>query len=254
MIKLNGIEIKPTIFPDKTSQVWQLDENIINCEGPNEVVWDFNHEGEIFHLCQLSSLLETYDIHKTLRMDYLPYGRQDKSIVNCNSFALNVFASIINNMAFDSVITVDAHSEVFMEMFNNSLNISPYQYIKHAIGQSLSTVLAFPDKGAFDRYHNMFPGMPCVHGIKKRDQISGNIEKLRLFNPDNIKLTDARVLMVDDICDGGRTFVMFAALLRREKTLYRNLYVTHGIFSKGIQVLKDSGIDDIFTMKGRIDE
>jgi len=58
---------------------------------------------------------------------------------------------------------------------------------------------------------------------------------------------------VDDICDGGRTFIESAGLLREaypEADIH--LYVSHGIFSKGTDVLFDAGIKTIHTIKGEV--
>ncbi len=64
---------------------------------------------------------------------------------------------------------------------------------------------------------------------------------------------DQKVLICDDLADGGATFIRIMDMLRplsKEVTLY----VTHGIFSKGLKVLKDSGINRIFTQYGEASE
>jgi ribose-phosphate pyrophosphokinase len=65
-------------------------------------------------------------------------------------------------------------------------------------------------------------------------------------------LKNKSVLIVDDICDGGRTFIEAAKLLYIEGVNNVYLYVTHGLFTKGIQILYDAGIKRIFTYKGEI--
>jgi ribose-phosphate pyrophosphokinase len=50
--------------------------------------------------------------------------------------------------------------------------------------------------------------------------------------PDTI---NSAVLIVDDICDGGGTFIGIAKALPKDVKKY--LYVTHGIFSKGLREL-----------------
>ena len=54
-----------------------------------------------------------------------------------------------------------------------------------------------------------------------------------------------RVLIVDDICDGGATFTSLAKVLKNAGAVYIGLHVTHGIFSKGIQVLLEAGVDKV---------
>ena len=55
------------------------------------------------------------------------------------------------------------------------------------------------------------------------------------------------VTIVDDISDGGRSFIELAAVLRKRNVGKIYLYVTHGIFSKGLDVLFEAGIDEVFT-------
>jgi len=58
------------------------------------------------------------------------------------------------------------------------------------------------------------------------------------------------VLIVDDICDGGMTFKLLARDLLAAGAKEVHPYVTHGIFSKGLDTLKESGIGRFFTYKG----
>ena len=54
-------------------------------------------------------------------------------------------------------------------------------------------------------------------------------------------------MMVDDICDGGGTFCWTASELKKYKPMSVALYVTHGIFSKGVDCLFDAGIHRVVT-------
>ena len=62
--------------------------------------------------------------------------------------------------------------------------------------------------------------------------------------PSDTLLSNRRILIVDDICDGGATFVGLAKELRAAGAKKVYLYVTHGIFSKGLPL---EGIDKVFT-------
>ena len=46
-------------------------------------------------------------------------------------------------------------------------------------------------------------------------------------------------MIVDDTCDGGRTFIELAKVLRARNAGKIELYVTHGIFSKGLKELSE---------------
>ena len=69
---------------------------------------------------------------------------------------------------------------------------------------------------------------------KIRDPKTGEITKT--VAPDDI--THKKLLLIDDICDGGRTFIELAKLLKQNGAAELYLYVTHGIYSKGLDVLR----------------
>lgn len=87
--------VNVTIFPDKTSQVWKLDPEILEEENV-EIIWRFDHEGELFQLQQLRDLLYSYHVWPSLYIEYLPYARQDKRISNETTWALSSFAQLLN--------------------------------------------------------------------------------------------------------------------------------------------------------------
>ena len=247
MIKLNGTEIRPTIFPDKTSQVWKLPEMCF--EGKIYTIeWEFENEAELFHLCQLVDLIRFGHIPKelTLHLPYLPYGRQDKDISNSNTFALITFGRIINTLKFDKVTTLDAHSIIGFQNIERFDSLYPLEEIEFAHNEVNADCEAFPDKGASDRYL-------CNHediiGHKVRDQLTGYITEYNIEgNPEG-----KDILIVDDICDGGMTFKLMAKELYNQGANSVHLYVTHGIFSKGVETLRADGIQRIFTKDGEYD-
>lgn len=253
MIYLNDLEIKPTIFPDKTSQVWKLPR----AWRKNHVFirWDFESEAEVMHLAQLQDLLGCHGINATLELSYLPYGRQDKEILadkgdlmSVETFALRTFATILNNMNFFKIKCMDPHSDVAQKLIKNLHVVSPEPFIAIAKKQTDSTFFCYPDKGAVAKYKKMFPVHPYAFGEKTRNQQTGEIvsyDLVTLYSP-----KDSTVLIVDDICDGGMTFIKLAEMLKKAGAREINLFITHGIFSKGTEPLFAAGIKRIFTQKG----
>ena len=72
---------------------------------------------------------------------------------------------------------------------------------------------------------------------KVRNTITGEITGTRLDDPDqSAKGRDC--LIVDDICDGGRTFIELAKVIRQQGPARGYLYVTHGIFSNGLGIFQ----------------
>lgn len=252
MIKLNNHQITPTIFPDGTSQIWQIPEEVLAeslTVRPVVVEWEFESEAEFMHLAQLKRLLDIEcaqsDSRTCLYLPYLPYGRQDKPISNETTFALRVFAGLLNSLGFYLVEILDPHSDVAIEVINHCIPKYPRRQLEH-VGKVLeSHLVCYPDEGARSKYTQIYD-FPYIAGEKIRDQSTGYISHYALTgDPRN-----SSVLIIDDICDGGATFTRLADALLDEGAISVDLFVTHGIFSRGLKPLHDAGIGRIFTHKG----
>lgn len=242
MIKLNDYVVQPTIFPDGTSQVWKIPEEIL--QSVSVVTWEFENEAELSHVMQLGYLLKTYDHYKIyLNVPFMPYGRQDKQISNNATFARNVIVKILKSV-FDEIQTIDNHSEdIFVrskkpDMTEIFLACKP-------------DVICYPDLGAskrgYDRYF-----YPTIILDKDRDQLTGEIKGLKFEADLGNSLVGKSILIQDDLTDGGRTFIEACKLLKGAGAKEVYLYTTHGIYSKGTKVLFDAGIDRIFNRKGEV--
>lgn len=257
MIYLDGIVVTPTVFPDGTSQVWHIDNKILeSIERKNEchILWEFQSDWEFICIAQLKTLLDQYTDHVNLSMPFLPYGRQDKAVSNTKSFGLRTFANLINNLNFNSVETIDSHNPSRSCYIKGLEDKSARPFILEALKKTMANLVLFPDKGAEQRYSaSIFINKPqnvegYISANKKRDPSTGKILSIDLNgDPKGFK-----VLIVDDICDGGMTFKLVAQEAYAKKAKEVHLYVTHGIFSQGIQTIYDSGIKRIFTRKGEV--
>jgi ribose-phosphate pyrophosphokinase len=252
MIYLNQHKIIPTIFPDKTSQVWKIDESIlynrVNC-----IKWDFESESEFMHVAQLVDLVNSMSDVKTkltLWMDYFPYARQDKEVSNTSTFALRTFCKLLSTLKVDNIITQDLHSAIAETYLDNLTNNFPQDAIITALEKSKADIIVYPDKGAKSRYLKKL-AMKSITILKERDQLNGNL-KIVGFDGDTKDLKGKNVLIVDDLCDGGGTFILAANELKKLDTKTISLYTTHGIYSKGVQVIKDAGISRVFNHKGEV--
>lgn len=262
MIIVNGHEIKPTIFPDKTSQVWKLPESVF--QNHCSICWDFESEAEVFHLMQLLDLAskegEVSTVH--IHMPTLPYARQDKEIENGSTFALRSLGRLLLDKQLNfrslSASSFDAHSNILGNYLSFSSE-SPLTEICSAIYEFEANCLCFPDHGASTRYADAVQANGPIATItlsKSRDQLTGEVTGLLVDSTTGI-IDDhkpLRILIVDDICDGGRTFIEASKLLHSRYECKIGLYVSHGIFSKGTQVLYDAGIETIYTRNGEINE
>lgn len=247
MIYLNNTPINPTLFPDGTSQIWKLPDNLV--KKYNVITWKFNLEGEFLHVAQLKTLLDSMNTVSGLVLTYLPYGRQDKEVDNNATFALRTFANLLNSLNFDAVTIEDPHSSIATDLIKFSIARYPQKTIDKVLTLTDTNWVCYPDKGATKKYTEIYK-YPHIYGEKVRDQLTGNITNYELIgNP-----KDKNILIIDDICDGGMTFKILAKDLLEKGAKEVNLFVTHGIFSKGLRTLTESGIKRVFTVDGEIGE
>jgi ribose-phosphate pyrophosphokinase len=178
-----------------------------------------------------------------LIMAYVPYGRQDRVTTPGTGFGLAMFSRVINTAKFDEVIVVDPHSKVTAELIDNIRVISPAAAMEFFPKNQLQglvndLVIVAPDKGAVDRAAACAEalGVPeerIIYATKERDPSTGYLKTTGVsgyaFQPDD------ELLFIDDICDGGATFLELAKFLKDQGLKKKpSLYVTHGIFSKGL--------------------
>lgn len=180
-----------------------------------------------------------------LVVDYFPYGRQDRVCSLGEAHSLKVVANLINSCGFDAVYVFDPHSDVVEALIDN-VHIIPVDHIIHrAKDVEFTTVDAFvsPDGGAYKKVTKcgQVRGKNVVRADKIRNVSDGSLSGFGVYADD---LTGQSVMIIDDICDGGGTFVGLAEKLREKGATEVILYVTHGMFTKGVDVLKE-GIDKI---------
>lgn len=193
--------------------------------------------------------LRRLDITKiSLAMPYLPYARQDRVCNVGEALSLDVFAALINSQNFHKVYMLDVHSEVGAALIKKSVNISNQLLVANTIDciDSPNLVLVSPDSGANKKMNKLSEALgdiPVVKCDKKRKLSDGSLSGFEVFAED---LEGKDCLIVDDICDGGRTFIGIAAALKAKNAGKLYLCVSHGIFSSTVESLL-TWFEDIFT-------
>jgi len=181
-----------------------------------------------------------------LFIPYFPAARQDRVMIPGEPLSVKVYADIINAMQLNKVFVFDAHSEVTPALLNNSTVIPNYTFIKevlNVIGENVK--LISPDGGALKKIYKVsefLGGVDVVECSKSRDVKTGKLSGFKVYEDD---LNGIDCLIVDDICDGGGTFVGLAEELKKKNAGKLYLAVSHGIFNKGFEVL--NCFDKIFT-------
>lgn len=204
---------------------------------------------QLMELLMLKNTLNIYLNKNTefvLDLAYIPYARQDRVCQEGESLSIKVMADLINSMNFDTVFTVDNHSDVATALINNCSNLSVLEIFKSVSLNVNTDYIVSPDAGANKKVFEISKHyqVPMIRADKTRDLKTGNISGTEVYCED---LGGKSVTIIDDICDGGRTFIELAKALKAKNAGEITLYVTHGIFSKGTDILFDCGIDKIIT-------
>lgn len=173
----------------------------------------------------------------SLEMPYVPYGRQDRVCNPGESFSLEVFANLINSLRFSEVLVQDCHSIETNRLINNCKEMEMYQLLDVSPVPSKvrheDVILVAPDKGAEEKVKKSAKrcGADYIVANKIRDPGTGEILEVSVEGV----IQGRDYLILDDICDGGATFINLSKLLKKQGARQVHLHVTHGIFSRGIQ-------------------
>jgi ribose-phosphate pyrophosphokinase len=178
---------------------------------------------------------------------YTPYflgSRSDRQFEEgSNNYLKDVICPIINGLNFDSITVLDPHSDVLEACLNNFKKIDNKKLIAMSFCSIYKSetvnmdkcVLVSPDAGASKKIYKLAEHYGYKGDIitcsKDRD-VDGKLTATVV--PMGKHWTSKKdAIIIDDICDGGATFINIAKQLQAngwKNKIY--LVVTHGIFSK----------------------
>ena len=249
----------PLLFPDGAAHVTNGDYDMIGDHYVDNGQHGFAYQiadvrgfsnDDMFTLAMWGHTVDQREQDKVILLPYLPGARMDRGIPDGSA----VYAwFLLNDVNPQQIITLDPHSERALTFYRNkdydkanfTFTVFPVERIIRKVIQDASRdskpnaeyvgVIA-PDKGAHDRAKAAAEvmGVPVYTGGKTRDFATG---KLTGFHMEDELPAEGKLLIVDDICDGGGTFngLAEATGLPKERL---DLWVTHGIFSKGLSDLR----------------
>lgn len=190
-----------------------------------------------------------------LFLPFIPFARQDRVCVEGEPLSIKGFVSLINSQKFERVFVYDPHSDVAPALIDNSCVIKNHHYVEQVYDYLMTQrdhaegpiKLVSPDAGAYKKIFATASALKYTDDIiicdKVRDLRTGNIIQTTVNTED---LNGSDVLIIDDICDGGRTFIEIAKELKARNAGLIYLAVTFGIFSKGFGEL-EKYFERIFT-------
>lgn len=258
----SDIKFEVSKFPDGQQQVKILGETSVSYEpsiswntinNPIQIKSRLNNFKDLeLIICATKSLRElgVKEIHL-----YTPYflgSRSDRKFEEgSNNYLKDVICPIINSLKFESVTVLDPHSDVLEACLNNFKKVDNHALVKWALNTYQfdnkkksgsyyeDFVLISPDAGANKKIFKVAEQIGYREDIitcsKSRDE-TGKLTRTEVPNKYHY---DKDIIIIDDICDGGATFINIAKIIKVNPYFKGKIYlvVTHGIFSKGFKEL-----------------
>ena len=210
-------------------------------------------------------------------MKYLPYARQDRICKFGEPFSLKFVIEYLKFLNVPIWVT-DVHSEeagkiareqeariIFDDYINSFLYIERLRKINLFDTRFDNRLVKIaPDKGAvkrisrwvslvntseqysidFNKFAKIYNSAKTLVANKTRSE-GKVIQQLEI--PEGFSLEKKDILIVDDICDGGATFIELAKIIKPMNPASITLFVTHGIFRNGTDSLYEAGFDRVIT-------
>lgn len=236
LTNLEKSNIKYTIshFPDGEVQI-SLEEPFNKDD--IHVICRITSAEELFILMQVADILNRNVNYWDLAIYYLM--GTDRVMSTNRPFTLNIIAKILDNLQAAHIWIFEPHSEVTLESFDftSVSRVHPWKWGLEQKERIDECQLVLPDAGAAKRYFDNDVPNDVLIGKKVRDVNTGKIQSIRIENPEALD-KNLPLLVLDDLCDGGGTFVGLAIAIKEiNPDAVINIVVSHMVNPKGIENL-----------------
>jgi ribose-phosphate pyrophosphokinase len=173
------------------------------------------HLFEVLQIAEVAKISGAKDI--VLVSPYLSFSRQDRRTLEGESFTLKLVCDLYRMNGISTIITVDIHNiDVFRNLDINLINIDPIDiWSQYFTVKDLETVvLLSPDNGGSKRISNYARrlGIPSV-SLEKNKDLTGKTWYTEANEDVRVCLRKKDVLIIDDLCSSGSTFIPLANFL-----------------------------------------
>lgn len=230
MIKLNGKILETGRFPNGETYVKPELESVIET-GEAWIDLHFECNDDLINLLMLRHHLykKAPGTDAYLTIMYMPYSRMDRQI-DPFAFSLEYIAMFINSMVFTHALVLEPHSDVTMDLLTRATyELTTIKVVEHTMKDigfdKEKDYILYPDMGAQKRYKNQFNGFKSLVGNKERDLQTGEIISFEVDGDED--LNGANVIICDDLCSRGGTFLATASVLQDRNVGDIYLAVTH---------------------------
>ena len=236
MIYLNKHEVKYITFPNNERRL-DLNKELLATD--NNVLWKYENDSSIFELFLFDNAMKSIGATYTLTVGYMPYSRMDRIQNHGTAFSLDVLTRLMSQLqSVNDIKILDPHSPVTLEKFKEyGISAKEFEFsmandvLQYTKLDSNNAWFVFPDKGAANRYDcNSYPNSIICE--KVRNFQTGKIESIKahIYKQTTTPTEDAPLIIIDDLCSYGGTFVGAVAAVKNDlniDTPNRWLIITH---------------------------
>lgn len=234
-----GIGYKVIRFPDGEVHL-QIEE--LNRKEGVVVIMRIRNAEDLFLLMQLSDILHRQEIVvEELHIPYLMSMRCDRVFSFDRPFTLKIVSKTIRDMGARQVFIYEPHSSKSCTMTYASIKEITREY---AFRYANTSTICYPDKGAQVRY-NLYRNDGELLCEKVRDVTTGKLLSFKVTNPE--EFNGEEITVIDDLCDGGGTFIGLAPKLRDLHPTKLRLVVTHAVQLNGIKRVAEAYDEVVIT-------
>lgn len=252
----SAIKFKVNQFPDgQQSVTLEAGMNLIGILSV-QIISRLNNFRDLELILCVTAALRNNGIRRiSLYVPYFVGARSDRQFTKGDAHYLKqIICPIINSQKFDVVTVIDPHSDVLEACLDNFEKVDNHHIVKKALTDIDNRndareriVLVSPDAGAYKKIFRVaqkFDIDKIITATKVRDKKTGKIHHVEIPVLDQHE--KLKYVVIDDICDGGGTFIELSKAIKGSRpTAEVYLVVTHGIFSNGFLELNEH-VDKIY--------
>ena len=216
-------------FPDREPHI-VLEE--INRKESVKVICRISNPTDLFIATQVGSILNRQGVPYSFDIKYLMSMRMDRVISFNEAYSLSIVMKMLKMFNPINISVLEPHNGAAI-LVNGGMG-----YPSHKPDFS-EYLVVFPDKGAYMRYKALYD--KAVICSKVRDVSTGELTGFSIENPEILEeCPNKPLIVIDDLCDGGGTFVGIAELLKEKcPDRPKSIFVTHAVNPKGIDNMSE---------------
>lgn len=202
----------------------------------------------LVELCLIGQALKQVNVGKaTAVIPWMGYSKQDKEFRKGEAVSAHLIAKFIEAAGFDSIITVELHSETITPYFHIPVTeLSTHELFASELKKRKlqNVVVVSPDMGGKSRSERFAKevGLQVVYLTKKRDLSTGVVSVVSASK----EVQGVNILVFDDIINTGATVIKTSEFLKARGAGNIYFMATHAVFAgEAAKKLSASVIDEI---------